>query len=166
MEDKEVNIDYDCIVENALRNVVKEALEIASTNGLNNGHHFYISFNSNFPGVVIPLELINNNDEEIKIILQHQFWDLIPDNDKFSVTLSFDKKKKKIIVPYNAVTSFSDPSVGFGLQFKNSTNDEDKQNDFKFKKISSDENLKDIKNFDKKEADIVSLDAFRPKQLD
>ena len=93
-------------------------------------------------------------------------WDLIPDNDKFSVTLSFDKKKKKIIVPYNAVTSFSDPSVGFWLQFKNSTNDEDKQHDFKFKKISSDENLKDIKNFDKKEADIVSLDAFRPKQLD
>ncbi len=163
MED---NIDYDFIVENALRNVVKEALEIASTNGLYNGHHFYISFNSNFPGVEIPIELVNKNDEEIKIILQHQFWDLFPDKDQFSVILSFDKKKKKIIVPYNAITSFSDPSVGFGLQFKNNLKDEDKSNDNKFKKIKSDKNVEDIKNYDKKEAEVVSLDAFRPKQLD
>ncbi len=166
MDKFEDNLDYDFIVENALRSVVKDSLEIASKNGLKNDHHFYISFNSNYPGVVIPTELINNEDEEIKIILQHQFWDLQSDSEKFSVTLSFDKKKKKIIVPYNAITSFSDPSVGFGLQFKNNLNNDSIEKDFKFQKNTSDEKAKEIKNFEKKEADIVSLDAFRPKQVD
>ena len=81
MDKKKDNIDYDNIVENALRSVVKESLKIASKNGLNNEHHFYISFNSNYPGVVIPSELVNTNDDEIKIILQHQFWELFPDKD-------------------------------------------------------------------------------------
>ncbi len=166
MDKKKDNIDYDNIVENALRSVVKESLKIASKNGLNNEHHFYISFNSNYPGVVIPSELVNTNDDEIKIILQHQFWELFPDKDKFSVTLSFDKKKKKIIVPYNAVTSFSDPSVGFGLQFKNNLKEENLEKELINKSETPEDKIKEIKTFDKKEAEIVSLDAFRPKQAD
>ena len=162
----EDNIDYDNIVENALRSVVKESLKLASKNGLKNDHHFYISFNSKHPGVVIPSELVNTNDDEIKIILQYQFWDLIPEKDKFSVTLSFDKKKKKIIVPYDAIMSFSDPSVGFGLQFKNNLKDEDFEKEISDKTMSSDKKIKEIKNLEKKDAEIVSLDAFRPKQID
>ena len=61
-------------------------------------------------------------DNEIKIILQHQFWDLIIDDHKFSVVLSFNGKKKNISVPFNSITSFSDPSVGFSLQFKKDLN--------------------------------------------
>ena len=166
MVNNKENIDYDYIVENALRGVVKESLKIASKDGLKNDHHFYISFNSKYPGVVIPSELVNKNDEEIKIILQHQFWDLSPEKDKFSVTLSFDKKKKKIIVPYNAIVSFSDPSVGFGLQFKCDLKDKNSDKELIYDTTSSDDKIKKIKTFEKKEAEIVSLDAFRPKELD
>ena len=129
--------------------------------GLDNEHHFFISFNAKYPGVIVPPELTKTNEDEIKIILQHQFWDLTPEKDKFSVTLSFDGKKKKIVVPYNSIFSFSDPSVGFGLQFKNNyltddlntlSKDEIEQNVDKKKVLSK-----------REEAEIVSLDSFRTK---
>ena len=85
-------LDYDYIVEDALRSVVKRSLGIVAKNGLNKDHHFFISFNSDFPGVIVPPELVNPNDDEIKIILQHQFWDLNTDEEKFSVILSFNGK--------------------------------------------------------------------------
>ena len=159
-------IDYEQRIQNSLRQSLREILQDVSKKGLPGNHHFYISFNSKHPGVVIPSELVNTNDDEIKIILQHQFWDLIPEKDKFSVTLSFDKKKKKIIVPYDAIVSFSDPSVGFGLQFKNNLKDEDFQKEISDKTMSSDNKIKEIKDLEKKDAEIVSLDAFRPKQID
>ena len=161
-KDKNENsLDYDFIVEEALRSVVKRSLEIVVSKGLKNEHHFFISFNAKYPGVIVPPELTKNNEDEIKIILQHQFWDLIPEKEKFSVTLSFDGKKKKIVVPYNAIFSFSDPSVGFGLQFKNNFMVDDIN-------IVSKSDIE--KNVDKKKAtpkkknaEIVSLDTFRTK---
>ena len=159
--DKKNSLDYDFIVEEALRSVVKKSLEIVKLKGLDNEHHFFISFNAKYPGVIVPPELTKTNEDEIKIILQHQFWDLTPEKDKFSVTLSFDGKKKKIVVPYNSIFSFSDPSVGFGLQFKNNyltddlntlSKDEIEQNVDKKKVLSK-----------REEAEIVSLDSFRTK---
>ena len=112
------HIDYDQIVEETLRLVVKKSLELVNEEGLPGNHHFYISFDSTHDGVKVPSELKAGEDNEIKIILQHQFWDLIIDDHKFSVVLSFSGKKKNISVPFNSITSFSDPSVGFSLQFK------------------------------------------------
>ena len=150
-------LDYDIIVDNALRVVVKKSLEVVRDKGLKDDHHFYISFNSDYPGVKFPAELLNNSkNNEIKIILQHQFWNLTVDDAKFSVTLSFNGKKKDIIVPFNSIFSFSDPSVGFSLQFKKDLipKKDDKSNEEKI--ITS----------SKKEAEIFSLDAFRPKKKD
>ena len=157
-------LDYDYIVEDALRSVVKRSLGIVAKNGLNKDHHFFISFNSDFPGVIVPPELVNPNDDEIKIILQHQFWDLNTDEEKFSVILSFNGKKKKIVVPYKSIFSFSDPSVGFGLQFKN--NVQIPKSEKKETEIVSSETLKEIQSFDNEQAEVVSLDAFRTKNLD
>ena len=157
-------LDYDYIVEDALRSVVKRSLGIVAKNGLNKDHHFFISFNSDFPGVIVPPELVNPNDEEIKIILQHQFWDLKTDEEKFSVILSFNGKKKEIVVPYKSIFSFSDPSVGFGLQFKN--NVQIPKSEKKETEIVSSETLKEIQSFDNEQAEVVSLDAFRTKNLD
>ena len=112
------NIDYDQIVEETLRLVVKKSLELVNEEGLPGDHHFYISFDSTHDGVKVPSELKAGEDNEIKIILQHQFWDLNIDAQKFSVVLSFNGKKKSISVPFNSIISFSDPSVGFSLQFK------------------------------------------------
>ncbi len=155
------NIDYDQIVEESLRLVVKKSLELVNEEGLPGDHHFYISFNSTYNGVKVPSELKAGEDNEIKIILQHQFWDLIIDDHKFSVVLSFSGKKKNISVPFNSITSFSDPSVGFSLQFKKNFQEE---NINKEKKISSNKSNKDKKQ--KFNAEIFSLDAFRSKKED
>ena len=154
-------LDYDEIVENALRSVVRESLEIISKNGLKNNHYFYISFSSKHNSAIVPKELLKSDEEEIKIILQHQFWDLNIYEDKFSVTLSFSGKKKKIVVPFNAIFSFSDPSVGFGLQFKNNIETNKKSEDTETKFIANDK-----KALTKVEADILSLDDFRSKKVD
>tara|TARA_B100000575_G_C22736735_1_gene441068 strand:- start:32 stop:511 length:480 start_codon:yes stop_codon:yes gene_type:complete len=155
------SIDYDKIVEDTLRLVVKKSLQLVLENGLPGNHHFYISFDSTYKGVKVPSELKASEDNEIKIILQHQFWDLTIDNYKFSVILSFNGKKKNISVPFNSITSFSDPSVGFSLQFKK---DFLTENTIKEKTISS--NKLSEKKKQKFKAEIFSLDAFRPKKED
>ena len=155
------SIDYDQIVEDTLKLVVKKSLELVNEKGLPGNHHFYISFDSTHNGVKVPSELKVGEDNEIKIILQHQFWDLIIDDHKFSVVLSFNGKKKKISVPFNSIISFSDPSVGFSLQFKKNFFAE---NTVKEKKILSNKSNEDKKG--KLNAEIFSLDAFRSKKED
>ena len=155
------NIDYDKIVEDTLRLVVKKSLQLVHEEGLPGDHHFYISFDSTYKDVKVPSELKAGEDNEIKIILQHQFWDLTIDDHKFSVILSFNGKKKNISVPFNSIVSFSDPSVGFILQFKK---DIPSQNSNIEQKI-----LPNKINEDKKKkfnAEIFSLDAFRSKKED
>ena len=155
------NIDYDLIVESTLRLVVKKSLELVNQEGLPGDHHFYISFDSTHKGVKVPSELKASEDNEIKIILQHQFWDLTIDDQKFSVVLSFNGKKKSISVPFNSIISFSDPSVGFSLQFKK---DFLTHNTKKETKVLSNKLNKDKKK--KFNAEIFSLDAFRSKKED
>ena len=154
-------IDYDRIVESTLKLVVKKSLQFVHENGLPGDHHFYISFDSTYKGVKVPSELEAGEDNEIKIILQHQFWDLTIDNNKFSVILSFNGKKKNISIPFNSITSFSDPSVGFSLQFKKEFITE---NTIKDKTTST--NKLSERNNQKFKAEIFSLDAFRSKKED
>ena len=124
--------------------------------------HFFISFNGDDPDVIVPNELKTTDNSEIKIIIQHQFWDLKSTDNHFEVTLSFNGKKKNISVPFKALTSFTDPSVGFGLQFKT-----DKQ-----LKLSNGESQTELPDVEKSpnssenvtSGEIVSLDAFRDKK--
>ena len=156
--------DYDFLVEESLKNVVKKVLKITSETGLIGNSHFFITFNGDDPSVIVPPELKNADNSEIKIIIQHQFWDLKTSEDHFEVTLSFSGEKKNISVPFKAITSFTDPSVGFGLQFKI----EDNLKNTSLSKIeSSDPNKPEIKNSDDsglKSGEIVSLDEFRDKK--
>jgi len=156
--------DYDFLVEDSLKNVVKKVLKITAETGLIGNSHFFITFNGNDPSVIVPHELKNADNSEIKIIIQHQFWDLKTSEDHFEVTLSFSGEKKNISVPFRAITSFTDPSVGFGLQFKM----EDNLKNTSLSKIeSSDPNKPEITNLDDsvlKSGEIVSLDEFRDKK--
>ena len=156
--------DYDFLVEDSLKNVVKKVLKITSETGLIGNSHFFITFNGDDPFVIVPPELKNDDNSEIKIIIQHQFWDLKTSEDHFEVTLSFSGEKKNISVPFKAITSFTDPSVGFGLQFKI----EDNLKNTSLSKIEcSDDNKPAIKNLDDadlKSGEIVSLDEFRDKK--
>ena len=110
--------DYAKMVETALRGVVREALVRAAREGLHSGHHFYVSFRTDIPEVVLPDYLRDKYPEEMTIILQHQFWGLEVGEQEFSVTLSFQNRPEQLTIPFAAMTSFADPSVKFGLQFE------------------------------------------------
>jgi uncharacterized protein len=108
---------YDALVDDALRSVVRRVLTQVAENGLPGSHHFYISFRSHDPGVQMPDYLRDKYPEEMTIVLQHQYWDLVVGEESFEVTVSFNKLQEHIKVPYAALSAFVDPSVRFGLQF-------------------------------------------------
>ena len=156
--------DYDDLVEESLKNVVKKVLKITAETGLVGNSHFFISFNGNDNEVIVPDDLKSNDNSEIKIIIQHQFWDLKATDEHFEVTLSFNGEKKNISVPYKAITSFTDPSVGFGLQFKV---EESKKtlNEKKVKTVVSEKKETQQKKTRKTvSGEIISLNEFRDKK--
>lgn len=108
---------YDLMAQEALRGVIRRALEVAKK-GLPGEHHFYISFRTDAPGVDISEKLHKQYPEEMTIVLQHQFWNLDVREDGFSVELTFNRIPETLVVPYSAVQGFFDPSVQFGLQFE------------------------------------------------
>jgi uncharacterized protein len=108
---------YDALVDDALRSVVRRVLTQVAEKGLPGSHHFYISFRSTDPGVALPDYLRAKYPEEMTIVLQHQYWDLIIGPNHFEVTVSFNKQQERIRVPFAALSAFVDPSVRFGLQF-------------------------------------------------
>jgi hypothetical protein len=158
---------YDRMVEQALRGVVRKALVEAAQRGLPGDHHFYITFHTDLPAVGIADWLRQQYPQEMTIILQHQFWDLMVEDERFSITLSFGGRHERLTVPFAAITAFADPSVKFGLQFE-----------------ASEEELKALDaqaqgdkpagepvagkaaaagGDPRKGADVVALDAFRKK---
>ena len=108
---------YDRMMEQAYRSVVRQALIEAAEHGLPGGHHFYISYRTQAPGVEMPDYLVARFPHEILIVLEHQFWGLEVDEEKFAVTLSFNSRGERLVVPFSAITSFRDPSVSFSLLF-------------------------------------------------
>ncbi|MET1754270.1 ClpXP protease specificity-enhancing factor SspB [Novosphingobium sp. RD2P27] len=129
-------IPYDEIVQEALRAVVGRVLGqvVAGGGTLPGNHHFYITFKTGAPGVSVPTELKARFPDEMTIVLQNKFWDLIVREDAFSVGLSFNQLPAKLEVPFSAITAFVDPAVDFGLQFQamavdDDDNDHDPDND-------------------------------------
>ena len=110
--------DYPQMVQTALRGVVREALARAAREGLRGAHHFYVSFRTDIPGVVVPDYLLDKYPEEMTIVLQNQFWGLEVGDQEFFVTLSFQNRPEQLTIPFEAVTGFADPSVKFGLHFE------------------------------------------------
>jgi uncharacterized protein len=111
-------IRYDLLTQQALRGVVRAVLSDAARKGLPGEHHFYIAFDTNAEGVRMPDRLRAQYPDEMTIILQHQFWDLKVGDEEFEVGLSFGGVPAKLVIPFEAVKGFFDPSVQFGLQFE------------------------------------------------
>lgn len=175
-------MNYNLMVEDALRGVVRAALRHVEAHGLPGNHHFYISFRTQAPGVEIPSFLIERYPEEMTIVLQHQFWGLEIEEARFSVTLSFNKSQQKLTIPFSAVTAFADPSVQFGLQFKATVpavapqakppeplRGATQPEPFRAPERNAQERPasgnapKDAEQTERKGADVVTLDAFRKK---
>jgi len=113
----EGSIAYAQLVEAALMGVVRRVLADTARDGLEMPHHFYITFRTDHPEVDMPAELRQRYRQEMTIVLQHQYWDLEVDEDRFAVTLSFSGRPHRVSVPFSAVKVFADPGVEFGLQF-------------------------------------------------
>src|SRR6202035_3184016 len=111
------HIRYDVLARDALRGVLRRVLADAAEHGLPGEHHFFITFLSTAEGVKLSPRLLAQYPEEMTVILQHQFWDLVVTEDRFEVGLSFGGIPERLVVPFHSIKSFFDPSVQFGLQF-------------------------------------------------
>jgi hypothetical protein len=111
-------MDYARMVREALRQVVRQAMEEAAAEGLPAGHHFYVTFATDHPDVSIDRVMQDIYPESMTIVLQHQYWDLAVDDEGFDVTLAFDGVKRRLRVPFGAIRSFADPEAEFGLSFE------------------------------------------------
>lgn len=152
---------YDLMIESALRDVVRETIATVAENGLPGEHHFYITFLTNFPGVDIPEYLKKQYPEEMTIVLQYQFFGLKLDDDNFSVMLSFNNVKERLVIPIDAITTFADPSVNFALQFQNGQGDD--EGDDTPSPDGQDLGDGTDKPKDDKRGEVISLDMFRKK---
>jgi hypothetical protein len=113
------DMHYEALAQDALRGVIRSALErAAGPGGIPGAHHFYITFKTRARGVSVPPDVIAKYPDEMTVVLQHQYWDLAVEPDLFSVMLKFGGMPKVLTVPYTAVTRFYDPSVQFLLQFE------------------------------------------------
>ena len=180
---------YDRLVEDALRSVVRRALLEVAANGLPGDHHFYVTFHTQDQGVGLSPQLRAQYPKEMTIVLQHQFWGLEIYEDSFTVQLSFSGVREKLVIPFQSVVSFADPSVKFGLQFETAAEGEDAEGDddavdqaspVGTARASLPAKAKDLNDLPKqggkdtaatgdddkpavKGAEVVALDAFRKK---
>ena len=159
----QTGLNYELLVEDALRSVVRSSLSIAQKVGLPGETHFYIGFSTTHKGVEIDDHLRAKHPENMTIVLQHQFADLIVGEAEFSVTLFFGGKPSPMIIPFEAVTSFNDPSVGFGLQFGIADDDNDGDNDQEDISPSDGQLAQCNDDASGSSADVVSLDTFRKR---
>ncbi len=112
------HIRYDLLAQEALRGIVRTVLADAAKNGLPGEHHFFVSFDTRADGVRLSPRMLAQYPEEMTVVLQHQFWDLVVTDDAFEVGVSFGGVPERLAVPFAAVRKFVDPSVEFGLKFE------------------------------------------------
>jgi hypothetical protein len=143
--------------------VVVSALRHVVVQGLPGGHHFYITFKTDYPGVQIPDRLRVQYPDEMTIVLQHQYHGLHVDDAGYavSVSLSFSGVPSTLIIPIAAITSFADPEVRFGLQFEVAVPEP-----VTVAEIPAPEGDDVPSRPNDGPADVVSLDAFRKRQKD
>ena len=108
----------DVLAQHALRSVVKLALQRVVRDGLPGEHHFFISFDTNYPGASVSSRIKAKYPDDMTIVLQHQFTDLNVFDKYFEVQLSFDNISERLVVPFASIKGFFDPTVQFGLQFE------------------------------------------------
>ena len=130
-------IRYDLLVQDALRNVVRKVLVDTVKEGLRGDHHFFITFRTKAPGLRLSERMRARYPEEMTIILQHQFWDLAVTDHAFEVGLSFGGVPERLLIPFDAISAFSDPAAEFGLKFEPRTETDAERNPGTITKLPS-----------------------------
>ncbi|PCI88016.1 MAG: hypothetical protein COB24_04590 [Hyphomicrobiales bacterium] len=169
-------MNYDQLTQDAMRSVVKRALEHVVEHGLPGDHHFYVSFDTNFPGVVISESIYEQYPDEMTIVIQHQFWGLEVKDGMLRIELSFNNVPEKLEIPLMSIIGFFDPHVQFGIQFEIpeeileaieelETQGAEEDTEAKTDEAKADDEGETTDADDKtdKSGQVVSLDAFRKK---
>lgn len=150
-------LNYPTLIDSAMRGMVRDLMRRVQSEGLPGEHHFYISYDTQYPGVRMSEQLRAKYPKDITIVIQHQFWDFKVEDAQFFVTLSFGGAPEKLTVPFAALTAFADPSIKFGLQFQVAPAEHS---------APPEESMPQEEETSSDEAgiaEIISLDAFRKK---
>ena len=150
-------IEYGTLMHNAMRGLIQQVLSDVAEHGLPGAHHFFITFNTRHPDAKLAVWLCERYPEEMTVVMQHDFEALEVTDEGFSVTLSFGDEPEALYIPYDAIETFVDPSVEFGLRFE--PNEDDAEDDLlhEVSEAPMEEEAEDTPH----EADVVSLDHFR-----
>lgn len=111
-------IRYDVLAQEAMRGVVRKVMTEVAQTGLPGDHHFFVTFNTTYPGVRVSSRIREQYPDEMTIVLQHQFWDLSVTETTFEVGLSFNSIPERLLIPFRAITAFVDPHANFGLKLE------------------------------------------------
>ena len=162
------HIRYDILAQDALRGVIRKVLsEVAATARLPGDHHFFITFLTGAPGVRISQHLKSKYAEQMTIVIQHQFWDMKVTETQFEIGLSFSDTPEKLVVPFNAIRGFYDPSVNFELEFDVPLAEEEEEvveaeiTAYPVPTENKTASTEEKPDEEKKAGSVVSLDAFR-----
>lgn len=150
-------IDYGNLMHGAMRGLIREVMDRIAETGLPGAHHFFITLNTEHPGVQMADWLRDRYPEEITIVIQHWFENLVVDDDGFAITLNFGNQPEPLYIPFDAISTFVDPSVEFGLKFEVSSDqasDEDEDDEAPMAHAEPEDDAP-------KAGEVVSLDSFR-----
>lgn len=165
-------LDYGNMMHAAMRTLIQDVLRLVSEEGLPGEHHFFITFDTTHPHVDLSDWLRERYPEEMTIVLQHWFDALEVRSDGFSVTLNFGDQPEALTVPFDAIRTFVDPSVEFGLRFETQEVDADESDDaadpveidepaHEVTPIAPERKSASEKAAPNGDAEVVSLDSFR-----
>ena len=154
-------LDYGSLMHRAMRGLIFNVLEQVRDHGLPGNHHFFITFDTTHPDVQLADWLKDRYPEEMTVVIQHWFDNLVVREDGFSITLNFGDQPEPIQIPFDAIQTFVDPSVEFGLRFENQDMDEIEEEAEADETAPNAEVTETSDAEPRQEAEVVSLDQFR-----
>ena len=152
------SIDYGNLMHRAMRGLIQSVLTEVADHGLPGAHHFFITFDTTHPDVQIADWLKERYPTEMTVVIQHWYENLSVNDDGFSITLNFGNNPEPMVIPFDALRTFVDPSVEFGLRFETQESDDDEDGD-EIAEIDLEENPDD--DAPKGGGEVVSLDKWR-----
>ena len=151
-------IDYGNLMHRAMRGLIQQVLQGVAITGLPGDHHFFVTFDTMHPDVEIADWLSDRYPGEMTVVIQHWFANLDVTDEGFTITLNFGDNPETLYIPYDAIKTFVDPSVEFGLKFETQDDHRAEIAEAPMHEMAEPD---DAKPGARKEAEVVSLDKFR-----